>query len=408
MAKVLLVDDVPEQLMAYRRLLHGRFDVVTACDAAAALELLSSDAEIQAIVSDMSMPSMNGIEFFVHAAGLSPTSARIMLSGNTDMNATIEAINRGRVFRYLKKPCSREELIEAVEAGLARQPPGSIGQPADQQTQASGASGCHVPIAEKLQEALKNNRLQAFFQPIVDLETGQMRGAEALARWQHPVDGCIPPSVFIPIAEQFGLMPDLGRAMLMTACYHAQAWRALGFDGSVSVNVSATQFLKGDILADVRQALEESGLPARRLTLELTESVLVHDPDNIIKTLDKLRALGVTLAIDDFGTGFSSLAYLKYLPIDRLKIDRCFIKEVDRDERDLALVRAMFDLARKLDLTVVAEGIERAEQRQVLLTLGCDFGQGYLFEKAVDAATFSALVAADPIGMHGLSTAKAC
>ncbi|MGI9490560.1 MAG: GGDEF/EAL domain-containing response regulator [Geminicoccaceae bacterium] len=400
MTKVLLVDDVPEQLMAYRRLLRGHFDIVTADGAAAALDLLKQNADIQVIVSDMSMPHMNGIDFFVRAAKLAPKSTRIMLTGNTDMNATIEAINRGRVFRYLKKPCPREDLIEAIEAGLELPPPDLIHEPADQPARAVDAAPRRIPMVDRLQEALQSNMLQAFFQPIVDLKTGKMLGAEALARWRHPADGWIPPAVFIPIAEQYGLMPHLGRAMLMMACRDAQAWRRLGFDGWVSVNVSVTQFVEGRMVADVRSALEDSGLPSRNLTLELTEGVLVHDPESIIQTLEELRTLGVTLAIDDFGTGFSSLAYLKYLPVDRLKIDQCFVKEIDQDERDRAFVGTMLDLAKRLDLTVVAEGVERPAQRRALLNLGCGLGQGYLFEKALDIAAFSTLITGASIGKH--------
>ena len=389
--------------MAYRRLLHSRFDVVTAGDGASALDLLEQGADVQVIVSDMSMPCMNGIDFFVHAAELAPNATRIMLTGNTDMNATIDAINRGRVFRYLKKPCPRDDLIDAIDAGLQLCPPDSneaLPDPAD------GVPSRQALIVDRLRNALRCNSLQAFSQPIVDLRTGEILGAEALARWQHQVDGWIPPSVFIPVAEQYELMPDLGRLMLRAACQDAQGWRHFGFDGWVSVNVSVTQFVEGRLIADVQSALEESGLSPRNLTLELTESVLIHDPTSIIQTLEKLRALGVTLAIDDFGTGYSSLAYLKYLPIDRLKIDRCFVKEIDRDERDLAFVRAMLELARKLDLTVVAEGIERPEQRCALLDLGCELGQGYLFGKALDMASFSALIAPCSIDEHHLSTSR--
>ncbi len=391
MAKILLVDDVPEQVMAYRRLLHGRFDVVTASDGAAALDHLRRDTDIRVIVSDMSMPGMNGIDFFVHAIDLAPNAARIMLSGNTDMNATIEAINRGQILRYLQKPCSRDDLIDAIEAGLRLQPLTPEEAPVDPSPVHAAAE--QSDLAGRLRSALREDRLQAFFQPIVDLETGDILGAEALARWRHPVDGWVPPSVFIPIAERYGFMPELGRTMLVAACRDARNWSRRGVDGWVSVNASVTQFTEGSMIADVRHALRDSGLSPGNLTLELTESVLIHDPASIIDALEQLRALGVKLAIDDFGTGYSSLAYLKYLPIDRLKIDRCFIEEIDRDERDLAFVRAMLDLAWKLDLTVVAEGIERQEQHRILLDLGCPLGQGFLFERAMNSEAFTALMA---------------
>jgi len=408
MAKILLVDDVPEQVMAYRRLLRRHFDVVTAGDGAAALDLLKGDADIQVIVSDLSMPCMNGIDFFVRAADIAPDAVRIMLTGNMDMNATIEAINRGRVFRYLQKPCPLEDLVEAIEAGLLLQSHDKDKAPSNPSQTDVEVSPNHTTMIARLQSAVRNNRLQAFFQPIVDLDTGNISGAEALARWRHPVNGWVSPSVFIPIAEQCGLMPELGRAMLSAACHDARDWRLRKLGGWVSVNASITQFVDGDIIADVRRALDDSGLPPGALCIELTESVLIHDPTSVISMLERLRALGVKLAIDDFGTGYSSLAYLKNLPVDRLKIDRCFVKDIDRDERDLAFVRAMLDLARQLDITVVAEGIERPEQHRILLDLGCAFGQGFLFEQALDSGSFATLMATGMIDPHRFTTSKAC
>ncbi len=380
-AKILLVDDVPEQLTAYRRLLHRHFEILTADSGDTAIEILQREPDIEVIVSDMSMPGMSGTDFFVRAADMAPGATRIMLTGNMDMNATIDAINRGGVFRYLQKPCASDDLIGAVEEGLKLKPVPAAGSSGD-------ACTLETPMTGWLQDAMQDCLLKTFFQPIVDLRTGGIVGAEALARWLHPADGWIPPSVFIPIAEQSGMMPELGRRMLMQACREASTWRSQGFDLSISVNASIRQFVEGQMNSDVRFALENSDLPAQNLTLELTESVLIHDPDKIISMLEELRAIGVTLAIDDFGTGYSSLAYLKHLPIDRLKIDRCFVKDIDRDERDLNFVRTMLDLARHLGLSVVAEGIERQEQRQILLDLGCRLGQGFLFAKAIDAVGF--------------------
>jgi EAL domain-containing protein (putative c-di-GMP-specific phosphodiesterase class I) len=395
MAKVLLVDDMPEQLKAYQRLLRHHFDIVTACDGAAALDLLDKDTNIDVIVSDMSMPEMNGIDFFALAARVAPKATRIMLTGNTDMNATIDAINRGRVFRYLRKPCARQELIEAIEAGLNLHPPSSLGSQGDPVADAVAASAHQSLMVKRLQDALCSKCIRPHFQPIVDLETGIITGAEALARWQDQGEAWISPIIFIPLAEQSGLMPELGRTVLKAACQTAAAWRRYGFDGSVSVNVSTKQFDSGRVVDDVVEALKISDLPSEDLTLEITESVLIDDPTSMIQSLEELRSLGVSLAIDDFGTGYSSLAYLKYLPVDRLKIDRCFVKDIDCDERDLAFVRAMLELARKLELSVVAEGIERKEQRDVLMDLGCSLGQGYFFEKALDEVAFAKLISGD-------------
>jgi EAL domain-containing protein (putative c-di-GMP-specific phosphodiesterase class I) len=398
-AKILLVDDVPEQLTAYRRLLHRRFEILTAESGDAALDVLKREPAIDVIVSDMSMPGMSGTDFFVRAAEMAPAATRIMLTGNMDMNATIDAINRGGVFRYLQKPCASGDLIGAVEDGLKLRSTPTADAPGD-------TCMLETPVTGWLEEAMQDCLLKTFFQPIVDLRTGAIVGAEALARWLHPADGWIPPSVFIPIAEQSGLMPELGRRMLIQACREAAGWRARGFEVAISVNASVTQFVEGQMISDVHLALEDSNLPPEKLTLELTESVLIHDPDKIIRMLEELRAIGVTLAIDDFGTGYSSLAYLKHLPIDRLKIDRCFVQDIDRDERDLSFVRTMLELARHLGLSVVAEGIERPAQRQLLMDLGCRMGQGFLFAKAIDGVGFVDLLARPSMAEHGPSFAE--
>ncbi len=398
MKKVLLIDDVPEQLMAYRRLLHGRFDVITSSDGTEALDILKRDADIAIIVSDMSMPHISGIDLFVRAAEIAPHAVRIMLSGNTDINATVEAINRGQVFRYLQKPCKRDELIETIEAGL------KLNALATQDKQTNARSEDDVPnqshIADWLRPALHHNEVRPYYQPIVELSSGAIAGSEALARWWQPVEGWISPGVFIPVAEQYGLMAELGRNMLAVACCDAADWNSKGYDKWISVNVSVTQFADGGIIRDVENALAESGLEATSLTLELTESVMIKDQDSIVDKLKQLRNIGVKIAIDDFGTGYSSLSYLKHLPFDHLKIDRSFIKDIDQDERDVVFVRAMLDLAQKLNFTVVAEGIERFDQHRILQDLGCNFGQGFLYEKAVDAARFSELLATGVVDQH--------
>ncbi len=394
MARILLVDDTPEQLAAYQRLLRDRFDIVTATSGAAALDLLARDQAIDVIVSDMCMPCMNGIEFLEKAAGVLPSATRIMLTGHADLNTTIEAINRGRVFRYLQKPCSKEELTEAIEAALATQIPSTASLPDGTSTPAGGAWSDEDRLVADLRSSLDQGLIQPHFQPIVDLRTALIEGAEALARWPHPRDGWIPPALFIPKAEQHGLMPRLGQSILEAACAEADVWANLGFEGSISVNISTVQFSGCDIVQTIREALRASGVAPDRLTIEITETVLIDDPKSIIDRLQTLREEGIKIAIDDFGTGYSSLAYLKHLPVDRLKIDRCFIDEIDCDDRSRAFVQAMLDLARKIDLVVVAEGVERPMQREILASMGCDLGQGYLFDKPLSAERFREAIAA--------------
>ncbi len=238
-----------------------------------------------------------------------------------------------------------------------------------------------------LRRALDRDELRLHYQPIVDLAGGQVVGAEALLRWAHPRLGTIPPDRFIPLAEESGLILPIGRWVIETAVAQALAW-----DGRaplrMSVNLSARQFGTADLAEVVASILGATGLPPERLELELTESTLMDRADSSVETLRSLRALGVRLALDDFGTGYSSLAYLQRLPLDTIKVDRSFVAEVVGDPTARSIVGAVVSLAHGLGIEVVAEGIETAEQLEVLRALGCDRGQGFLFARPVPAAAF--------------------
>lgn len=242
-----------------------------------------------------------------------------------------------------------------------------------------------MKLENNLRRAITENHFELYYQPQVDLRNGSLVGAEALIRWMDPVHGMIPPSEFIPVAEDTGLIGPLGDWVIQTACRDMVALRNEGLPAiKVAVNVSAYQFRHGQHLRDViHAALEETGMAAGYLTVELTESILINDISDARTLLNELRDLGITLAIDDFGTGYSSLSYLKQLPIDVLKIDQSFIRDLLVDDSDKAIVSAIIAMAQQLDLSVLAEGVETAEHQTILEQQCCDYAQGFLYCRPV-------------------------
>ncbi|MEA2608994.1 MAG: hypothetical protein QOJ75_1237, partial [Chloroflexota bacterium] len=253
-----------------------------------------------------------------------------------------------------------------------------------------------IDLENDLRQGIERGELRLHYQPLIDLATDRIVGFEALVRWQHPVRGLMPPLSFIPLAEETGLILPLGRWVLETACRQARAWRDArpnGPDLFMSVNLSARQFVQADLVDQVAAILRETGLDPGGLEIEITESVLMDQSEAGIRTLGRLRELGVRLVLDDFGTGYSSLSYLKHLPLDTIKIDRSFVAGL-ASETDRSIVQAVVALAVGLRIGVVAEGIETEEQFHILRDIGCDVGQGYLFSRPVPATEAGRLIAA--------------
>jgi diguanylate cyclase (GGDEF)-like protein len=242
-----------------------------------------------------------------------------------------------------------------------------------------------------LRQALQENQLELFYQPQVDMSSRCVTAVEALLRWHHPERGSVSPADFIPLAEEIGLIVPIGAWALRTACTMVASWPGTL---RVAVNISAAQLTGQDLVAEVKKALRDSSLPADRLELEITESVMLNDTIATLATLHRLRDLGVRIALDDFGTGYSSLSYLRRFPFDRIKIDQSFVREMSSQPDSGAIVRAIAGLSRELGMATTAEGVETLDQLDLLVAAGCNDIQGFLFSRAVPAASIAEVCAA--------------
>jgi len=248
-----------------------------------------------------------------------------------------------------------------------------------------------LTVENNLRKAIDRGELELQYQPQLEVQSGQIAGMEALIRWRSTELGNVAPDDFIPLAEETGLIIPIGEWVLRTACIQAKEWRDKGYRvDRMAVNVSAIQFTEPDFTLLVRRILEETGLEPEALELEVTESILMNDADRAVETLGHLKSLGIKIAIDDFGTGYSSLSYLKQFPIDRLKIDKAFVRDVDTDADDAAIAKAVIAMAGSMDLKVIAEGVENDEQLKFLRDKKCDEIQGFLLSHPISSPDMDA------------------
>jgi len=254
-------------------------------------------------------------------------------------------------------------------------------------------SGDRLFLETSLSHALERQELQLYYQPQINIKTGKIVGAEALLRWQHPDRGFIPPNVFIPIAEETNLIIPIGQWVLKTACQAAKNWQNIGFSSlRIAVNLSGRQFNQPQIRSQILQVLMDSGLDPNFLELELTESIIVQEPEVGKVRLKALKALGIQIAIDDFGTGYSSLSYLQQFPFDTLKIDQCFVRNLTQDTKTKAITTAIITMAHELNLKLIAEGVETDAELAFFRSNNCDEMQGYLFSPPLSATEFEKLL----------------
>jgi diguanylate cyclase (GGDEF)-like protein/PAS domain S-box-containing protein len=282
-------------------------------------------------------------------------------------------------------------LLTAAESAVAAAKQGIAGPMHVVRAESATASLSRARLIEDLRRGLQQDQLVVHFQPVLSVADGRPVAAEALVRWNHPDKGVLSPGAFIDVAEETGLIVEIGQKVLEQACQAAARWASAGGDAApfqVAVNLSAKQLTGSGVVDVVRQALASSGASPAQLMLEVTESAVMSDVDVAATTLHELRDLGVEIAVDDFGTGYSSLTYLKQFPVTTLKIDRSFVSGLGTDNDDAAIVASVISLARAMGLECIAEGVETEQQRLILQALGCPYGQGYLWSPAVDAATF--------------------
>ena len=250
-----------------------------------------------------------------------------------------------------------------------------------------------VKFESELHEALRNRQFELHYQPKVDALTGRVNSAEALIRWRHPQRGLVPPNEFISIADECGLLDAIGEWVLFEACRQAKAWQCEGLPSlRVAINLAPSQFRLANLVDQIRRALEASGLNPQLLEVELTETAVMSDAEESIQILEAISRMGVLVSVDDFGTGYSSMSYLRRFPIDKLKIDRCFVDQMTRRPEDASIVQAIISLAHSLHLKVIAEGVETPEQLALLAELGCDQYQGFHFSPALEPTQFLAFV----------------
>jgi len=377
--RILLIDDDPFILkLLCQQLAQLGFQDAIACERPRdALRLLADEADtIDLVICDLQMPELDGIEVVRHLAAIGYHGDLVLTSGESDRILQTAALlanaHRLNVRGTVTKPIALTQLKTLL--GEA---------PACARTATAPVGGQYSEDAVK--RALVRNELVNYYQPKVELSTGRVNSVEALVRWRHPKDGLVFPDQFISTAETSGLIDDLTRRVLCGALRDASHWRRAGLDLRVAVNISMDNLGALEFPEFVERSVREAGLPMSSLILELTESRLMTDPVAPLDILTRLRLKRVGLSIDDFGTGHSSLAQLRDIPFDELKVDRGFVHGAARNPSLSAIVEASLDMARHLDMTTVGEGVEDKEDWDFLFRAGCDLAQGYFIARPMPA-----------------------
>ncbi|MBC3239418.1 EAL domain-containing response regulator [Pseudomonas lurida] len=397
-ATLLIVDDEPQVRKLLETLLqHEGYQTLCAGSGEEALQLVAQQPP-DLILLDIMMPGMDGYEVASQLKGDETTAGIpiIMLSALSEPSARVSGLETGAE-EFISKPVERVELWLRVRNLLRLKARGDRVNPSRELTRQQTGMNVHDLAHQDLEEALRlaveREEFTVHYQPKVEVANGRLCALEALLRWERPDYGAVSPGVFVPVLESIGLIVPVGRWVIDTVCQQIAEWQR-GAIGAVevSVNVSGHQLIEGDLIADIARLLAQHGVAPHWLEVELTEGSLMENTQHTIDSLQRLHAMGVKISIDDFGTGYSSLAYLRRFPIDTLKIDIAFIREVTSNPQDAAITRTIIELAHSLSLRVVAEGVETQAQLAFLKDAGCDQIQGYLFSRPLPVETLERLL----------------
>ncbi|MEP7154254.1 MAG: EAL domain-containing response regulator [Betaproteobacteria bacterium] len=382
--RFLIVEDHGFQRWAIRQILEGlgaRF-IADADDGRAALEMFAHiDPPIDIIISDLDMPGMDGMEFIRHlgAAGL-PVSIIIASALDRALIASVETMTTTygiHLLGAIEKPITPAALKAAVALYTPRPEGPARVKPA----------GPSFTLDEILQ-GLRRHEFEPYFQPKVELSTGDIKGAEALARWRHPEKGLVPPSAFVKLLEDSGEIDVLTMVMLEMAAVCCRSWRHGGLDASVSVNLSLMSLADVKLAERVTALVTAQNLDPRHMVLEITESAAATHLGSALENLSRLRMKGFGLSIDDYGTGYSSMQQLSRIAFSELKIDQTFVRNASRQQSSRVILESSLDVARRLHIAAVAEGVETQQERDLLVQLGCQLGQGYFIAMPMDTGEF--------------------
>ena len=412
---VLVIDDDDRIRRLLLDILSERHRCSEASSAETALILLAQE-RFDLVILDINLGGMSGIELVPHVHSMSADSIVLMVSGQNNIETAIEAMRAG-AFDYILKPFAVSQVEEATERALRKsfllKEKERCKDPLDrlltERSDELNQLARYDTLESSLRNAIPNGELVLHYQPRVSTDSLHITGVEALVRWQHSQLGLLLPGAFIPLAEELDLLSPISDWVLRTACSQNRDWQQRGFPPMrIAVNISARECQQLLLAETVRQVLEETGLEPKFLELELTESSIMSDTQVTLDVLKSLKAMNVTISVDDFGTGFSSLSYLKRLPIDALKIDKSFVQDVTTDQNDAALVMAIVALAHNLRLQVVAEGVETEEQLKFLHLLRCDEAQGYLFSKPLPAQQVERVLRTEPAELLSYLELQVC
>jgi len=388
MIKILVIEDEDSVRENILDLLQAEdFDTVSAANGRIGIDLAMAEFP-DLVLCDMMMPEVDGYGVLsaLRQEPLTATIPFIFLTAKSAKADFRQGMDMG-ADDYLTKPFTRAELLSAIMNRLERQ--ATLKKHLINQAGMKISSPKTQLLEMSLQRVIKQRDFQEFevqYQPIVDITSGKIIAAESLLRWHSPELGYVAPSEFIPLAESTGLIVPIGQWVIANVCQQVKTWHDSGVDClTISVNLSAMEFNRPDLIQKITQALKVNNLAAHYLELELTESMIMQDLNSAIFTMNELQSLGVRIAIDDFGTGYSSLIYLKNLPVNTLKIDRYFIHNVAKDRQKSAITKALIEMAHNMNMRVIAEGVETESELYFLKQNKCDAVQGLLFSRSLPA-----------------------